>query len=47
MWYGDLDIVISNLVVVYVEDEIESVDGKFLVEVKWKFVLFRNLKIIV
>lgn len=47
MWYGDLDIVISDLVVVYVEDEIESVDGKFLVEVKWKFVLFRNLKIIV
>lgn len=46
VWHGDLDIVISDLAVVHVEDETESADGKSLVEVKLKSALSRNPKII-
>lgn len=45
MWYGSLDIIINNeLVVEFVEEKIESLGGKFLVEVKIKLIsLFKNL----
>lgn len=42
MWHGNLDIVISDLAVVHVENETESADGKSIVEVKMKSALSRN-----
>lgn len=42
VWHGNMDIVISDLAVVHVENETESADGKSIVEVKMKSALSRN-----